>query len=156
MRVLLAISALLVGCGGTPSADAAQGSPSTAPAPRETAAAAACAPTTSRDAAGAITANGTFGVVGDTSTPSATAMNEPLLVVRRGAVAGDRLDLRFVQLAQSAPATWVEYGVQARTHPSPWGEVTFEAGWKPIGFAGSCWRVLADGADTGLVLEVRP
>lgn len=117
---------------------------------------AACAPTTSRDAAGVITANGTFGVVGDTSTPSATAMNEPLLVVRRGAVAGDRLDLRFVQLAESAPATWVEYGVQARTHPSPWGEVTFEAGWKPIGFAGSCWRVLADGADTGLVLEVRP
>lgn len=150
------MSALLAGCGGTLSADAAQGSPSPAQGSTATATAASCAPTTSRDAAGVITANGTFGVVGDTSTPSATAMNEPLLIVRRGAVAGDRLDLRFVQLAHSAPATWVEYGVQAQTHPSPWGAVTFEAGWKPIGFAGSCWRVLADGADTGLVLFVRP
>jgi hypothetical protein len=103
-----------------------------------------------------ITADGKIGVVGETSTPAATAMDEPLLIVRRGTVERDRVALRFQNLESSAPATWVDYGVTAHPRPSPWGAFTFEAGWKPIGFAGSCWRLLIDGTDSGLILYVRP
>ena len=88
--------------------------------------------------------------------PSAIAMNESLVIVHRGAKEQDTLDLRFDDIGHSSPATWVSYRVGARTRANPWSEFAFEAGWKPIGFAGSCWRVVADGADTGLVLFVRP
>jgi hypothetical protein len=103
-----------------------------------------------------ITVDGKIGVVGDTSTPSATAMEERLLIVRRGTIELDRITLRFQNLGSSGPATWVDYGGMAHPRPSPWGAFTFEAGWKPIAFAGSCWRLIVDGADSGLVLYVRP
>jgi len=103
-----------------------------------------------------LTANGVFGVLGDTSTFSAIAMNEPLVIVHKGAKEQDTLALQFNGIGNSSPATSVSYGVGARARPNPWGAFAFEAGWKPIGFAGSCWRVIADGEDTGLVLFVRP
>jgi hypothetical protein len=103
-----------------------------------------------------ITADGKIGVIGDTSTPSATAMEEPLLIVRRGTIEADRVALRFQNIASSAPASWVDYAVTAHRAPSAWGAFTFEAGWKPIGFAGSCWRLIVDGTDSGLVLYVQP
>jgi hypothetical protein len=105
---------------------------------------------------GVLTANGVFGVLGDTSTFSAIAMNEPLVLVHRNAKEQDTLALTFENIGRSSPATSVWYDVGARARPNPWGDFVFEAGWKPIGFAGSCWRVIADGEDTGLVLSVRP
>jgi hypothetical protein len=156
MRVALALSLFLVARGssesaGSPPSALRSSGPSVAPA-----AAATCQSTTTRDATGVITANGLIGVLGDTSTRSATAMNEPLLLVRRGTVEGDRIALRFENVGRFAPATWVDYGVVAHPVPSPWGAFTFEAGWKPIGFAGSCWLLVVVGVASGLVLEVRP
>jgi len=97
-----------------------------------------------------------FGVLGETSTPSATAMNDPLVILRRGAKEQDEIALVFNDIGHSSPATSVSYSVVGRARITPWGTVAFEAGWKPIGFAGSCWRVIANGEDTGLVLFVRP
>lgn len=83
-------------------------------------------------------------------------MNDYLVIVTRGAHERDHIDLRFDNAGGSAPATWVSYGVTATARQNPWGPFVFEAVWKPIGFPGSCWRLNVDGADTGLVLEVRP
>ena len=119
-------------------------------------AATSCQPTSSRDVMGVFTANGVFGVLGDTSTLSAIALNEPLVIVHQGAKAQDVIALDVKDIRNSSPATSVSYNVGAKARPNPWGAVAFEAGWKPIGFAGSCWRVTANGEDTGLVLFVRP
>ena len=159
VRLALALSLVLGACGSSASPGSA-GSP-TATASSKTASpssssASSCQPTTTRDASGVITVDGKIGVVGETSTPAATAMDEPLLIVRRGTVERDRVALRFQNLESSAPAAWVDYGVTAHPRPSPWGAFTFEAGWKPIGFADSCWRLVVDGTDSGLVLHVRP
>lgn len=149
MRAALALMLLVTACG--PSLGASGSSAPTLPAPATT-----CEPTSNRDAAGVLTANGVFGVLGDTTMSSAIAMNEPLVIVHRGAKGQDGLALRFDDIGHSSPATWVSYSVVARDHDNPWGAFAFEAGWKPIGFAASCWRVIADGEDTGLVLFVRP
>jgi hypothetical protein len=141
---------LVTGCGSSLGADASSAPTATAPW------ATACEPTSHKDSTGVLTANGVFGVVGETVMSSAVAMNEPLVIVRRGAKERDSLLLRFDDVGHSSPATWVSYSVVARDRENPWSPVAFEAGWKPIGFAGSCWRVIADGADTGLVLFVRP
>jgi hypothetical protein len=125
-------------------------------APTPSASSAACEPTSYRDPSGVLTADGVFGVLGETSTPSATSMNEALVILRRGAEEQDEIALRFDSIGHSSPATSVMYSVVARARVNPWGAVAFEAGWKPIGFAGSCWRVIANGEDTGLVLFVRP
>ncbi|TMF64065.1 MAG: hypothetical protein E6I14_04110 [Chloroflexi bacterium] len=103
-----------------------------------------------------ITANGAIGVLGEASTPSDTAANDYLVIVRRGAQEHEQIALQFDDIGHTSPATWVSYRVVATTRTNPWGDLVFEAGWKPIGFAGSCWRVIADGQDTGLVLFVRP
>jgi hypothetical protein len=137
-------------CGSTLGATSAS-----APTPSATSAT-TCQPTSSRDADGVFTSNGVYGVLGDTSMASAIAMNEPLVIVHKGAKAQDTLALQFNSVGNSSPATSVWYGVGARARPNAWSEFAFEAGWKPIGFAGSCWRLIADGDDTGLVLSVRP
>jgi hypothetical protein len=124
----------------------------TSPSPSTT----SCQPTSSRDTSGVLTANGVFGVLAATTMSSVIAMNEPLVIVHRGAKEQDGLALHFNDIGHPSPATSVWYSVVARDHQNPWGEFAFEAGWKPIGFAGSCWRVFADGEDTGLVLFVRP
>jgi hypothetical protein len=141
---------LVTGCGSSLGADASTAPTATAPS------ATACEPTSHKDSTGVLTADGVFGVVGETVMSSAVAMNEPLLIVRRGAKERDSLVLRFDDIGHSSPATWVSYSVLARDRENTWNAVAFEAGWKPIGFAGSCWRVIADGEDTGLVLFVRP
>ena len=74
-------------------------------------------------------------------------------------IQGETASLQFTQIGTTAPATWVQYSSSAdpQTSRTPWGDqVAFAAGWKPIAFAGSCWRLSVDGADTGLVLEVGP
>ena len=71
---------------------------------------AACEPTSSRDAVGVLTANGVFGVIGDTSTFSAVAMNERLVIVHKGAKEQDTLALQFNSVGNSSPATSVRHG----------------------------------------------
>ena len=68
---------------------------------------------------------------------------------------GSRSRCDFDDVNHTTPATWVSYGVSATVRPNPWGNLVFEAGWKPIGFTGSCWRVFVDSVDSGLVIEVR-
>ena len=115
-----------------------------------------CQPTTTRDASGVITVDGNIGIIGETFTRTA---DESFMVVRRGAVAGDNMSLQFTQIGTSAPASWVKYDSPATEQPSktPWGDrAAFPAGWKPIGFGNSCWRLIVDGRDTGIVLAVGP
>jgi hypothetical protein len=112
-----------------------------------------CEPTRSRDATGVITADGRYGVVGETFT-FGEDMNGTFSLVRRGAIAGDRVALHFQQVGASAPATWVEYSASASDQQTPWGNTVFRVGWKPISFAGSCWKLVVDGEDTGLVLAL--
>ena len=115
-----------------------------------------CERTTKRDPSGVITIDGTIGIVGDTFSPSAEGT---LLIVRRGAKPGDSISLKFARLSATNTGMTVFYGASAadQKSPTPWGDqVAFAAGWKPIGFAGSCWRLIIDGADTGLVLAVGP
>ena len=150
MRAACAVILLVTACGSSVGATG-----SIAPT-SQTSSATACEPTSYRDPTGVVTANGVFGVLGDTSTFSAIAMNEPLVILHQGAKEQDTLALHFNSVGNSSPATSVSYSVVARARVNPWGAVAFEAGWKPIGFAGSCWRVIANGEDTGLVLFVRP
>ena len=113
-----------------------------------------CERTTKRDPSGVITVDGTIGILGDTF--SATAEGT-LLIVRRGAKPGDSMSLKFARLSATNAGMAVFYGASAadQKSPTPWGDqVAFAAGWKPIGIAGSCWRLIVDGADTGLVLAV--
>lgn len=115
-----------------------------------------CKPTTTRDASGVITVDGKIGIVGDTFTRSGDGS---FLVLRRGAVFGEIASLQFTQIGTTAPATWVQYSSSAdpQSALTPWGDqVAFAAGWKPIAFEGSCWRLIVDGTDSGLVLEVGP
>ena len=159
MRVPLALSLLIAACGSSVSVDESvspTGAPPASTASSSPSAATTCQPTTSRDSSGVITANGAIGVLGEASTPSDTAANDYLVIVRRGAQEHEQIALQFDDIGHTSPATWVSYRVVATTRTNPWGHLVFEAGWKPIGFAGSCWRVIADGQDTGLVLFVRP
>lgn len=113
-----------------------------------------CRTTTTRDASGVITVDGKIGIVGETFTQSGDGS---FLILRRGAVHGEIASLQFTQIGAAAPATWVQYSSSADPQASrtPWGDqVAFAAGWKPIAFAGSCWRLIVDGTDTGLVLGV--
>src|ERR1700730_7808771 len=150
MRAALILMLLVTACSPSLGATA-----SNAPTPPATSAT-TCHPTSSRDASGVLTVDGMFGVLGETSTQSATAMNDPLVILRRGAKEQDEIALVFNDIGRSSPATSVSYSVVGRARVNPWGAVTFDAGWKPIGFAGSGWRVIAGGEDTGLVLFVRP
>lgn len=146
MRSLTLLTALLLACTGP-----AAGSHAT-PTPTQ-AVALSCEPTRSRDGAGVITLDGRLGIVGETFAHG-SVMNGGFWLVRKGAVAGDRVALHFEQIGATAPAKWVEYSVSASPRTTPWGDVAFSVGWKPIAFFNSCWRLVVDGSDTGLVLAV--
>ncbi len=105
------------------------------------------------DVAGVVTLNGRLGIVGDTFTFGGD-MNGSFWLVRSGAVVGDRVALQFEQIGSSAPATWVAYGVTASSRTTPWGDAAFNVGWKPISFSDSCWSLVVDGVNTGIVLAV--
>src|SRR6267378_5043702 len=131
MRAALLLTAFLVACAS--SLEAARSSP-TASTPLYSSG--GCQPTSNRDSSGVLTLDGLVGVVGDTSTPSGNAMNDYLVIVRRGAQDSDQIALRFDYVSGSAPPTRVSYGVSAKIRPNPWGQFAFEAPWKPIGFPG--------------------
>ena len=100
-----------------------------------------------------ITLDGRLGIVGDTSTFGGDP-NGGFLLVRSGAVVGDRIALHFDQVGSTAPATWVEYSVTASSRKTAWGDAAFSVGWKPISFSDSCWSLVVDGVNTGIVLAV--
>ncbi len=112
-----------------------------------------CRPTTTRDATGIVTTNGRYGIDGSTVL-SASATNDSFILVRRDASFDDRIAVELVQVGTSAPATSVSYSVGVSAHRTAWGTLAFALGVKPIGFANSCWRLIVDGADTGLVFAV--
>lgn len=112
-----------------------------------------CARTRSTDASGVITVNGQTGILDRTY---ASSRDNDFVMVRRGAKLGDRVALRFDNVGNTAPATWVAYDQPAEQRQNPWGDVVFRVGVKPIGFENSCWRLIVDGTDTGLVLFVGP
>ena len=151
MRKLTLLAALLAAC--VSPAAASRATPTPSPTPTQ-AVAPTCEPTRSHDAAGVITPGGRFGVVGDTSTYGGD-MNGGFWLVRSGAQVGDRVALHFEQIGSAAPAKWVEYGVTASSRTTPWGDAAFSVGWKPISFSDSCWSLVVDGVNTGIVLAVR-
>src|SRR5438034_96516 len=112
-----------------------------------------CEPTRKTDAAGVVTADGGFGIVGEASTYGGDTEGA-FWLVRKGAALGDSIALHFEQTAGRAPATWVEYNATGSPRTTPWGDVAFKVGWKPISFSDSCWRLVVDGTDTGLVVAV--
>jgi len=89
-------------------------------------------PTTRRDASGVVTANGTVGIVGNASISADAAMNDYLVIVRRGGRGDDKMALRFDNVGTTAPATFVTYGVGARAQPNPWGAFFFRPAGSPL------------------------
>jgi len=121
-----------------------------------------CPRTRSVDEFGVLTSDGATGVL-DRTYASAHSVNDVFVMVRRGIGVGQRVAIEFRQIGTSAPATWVAYEVTAEPRPTPsgirptpWDGAAFKVPVKPIGFADSCWRVIVDGADTGIVLQVGP
>ncbi len=113
---------------------------------------AGCHPTNSRDATGIVTIDGQYGIEGSTVL-SASGPNDAFILVRRGASLADRVAVDLVRIAGDAP-TAVSYAVRVSAHRTAWGSLAFSLGVKPIAFADSCWRLIVDGTDTGLVLAV--
>jgi hypothetical protein len=157
MRVLMFVTVLLAACSV---ADSSVGNPisspstTSSPAPKAAATpAGGCEPTRSQDATGVMTSDGRIGIVGETFALG-DLLNGGTNVVRRAAITGDRVNVRFDQIGGTAPATWVAYGVTATPLATPWGDAVFKIGWKPIAFEDSCWRLIVDGADTGIVLAI--
>ena len=157
VRSLIVFALLLVAC-ADPAISRATPAPATTPAITPTPTptreiALSCEPTRTKDALGVITTDGRFGIVGDAFT-FGEDMNGAFWLVRKGAVAEDSVALHFVQTSGKAPTTWVEYNAAASPRTTPWGDVAFKVGWKPISFSDSCWRVVVDGMETGLVVAV--
>jgi len=152
---LIVLGLLLVAC-VDPAVSRTTPAPASTPAITPTSTqevALSCEPTRTKDALGVVTVDGRSGIVGDAFTFGGD-MNGVFLLVRRGAVVGDSIALHFEQTVGKAPATWVEYNAAASPRTTPWGDVAFKVGWKPISFADSCWRLVVDGTDTGLVVAV--
>jgi hypothetical protein len=122
----------------------------------------ACPRTRSTDASGVITSDDRTGIL-DSTFASATQVDDAFVMVRRGAGVGQRVAVELRQLGTSAPAARVAYTVATEPRPTPagvratpWDGVAFKLGVKPIGFANSCWRLIVDGADTNLVVQIGP
>jgi hypothetical protein len=155
VRSFIVFALLLVAC-VDPAISRATPAPATTPAITPTPTreiALSCEPSRAKDALGVITTDGRFGIVGDPFT-FGEDMNGAFWLVRKGAMVQDSVALHFVQTSGKAPATWVEYNAAASPHNTPWGDVAFKVGWKPISFSDSCWRVVVDGIETGLVVAV--
>ena len=112
---------------------------------------AACPATTTRDASGVITSSGDLGLI---EIRTATFPGEKLIVlVRRGAVPGDALELRAE--AVLPPGGKVMWSTAATPRTTAWGSAVFDVNTKPIG-NGGCWRLVRnDGpADEGIVVDL--
>ncbi|OLC58630.1 MAG: hypothetical protein AUH85_00450 [Chloroflexi bacterium 13_1_40CM_4_68_4] len=117
-----------------------------------------CQPTTRTDAMGIITATGSFGLVGPVHATADDAMNHEILVVWRGGGPGVDLEVQADGLDPALNTKWVRWGAIGPVEGvTPWGNVAYRVGLKPIGRAG-CWRLGARGAppEDGVVIFIRP
>jgi len=149
----IALAALISACSLASTAGSAS-TPSPSPTlTRQPLPSLTCARTLTRDVSGVVTANGVFGILGDT-TASSGAVNDFFVMVMRGATLSQHLTVVFINVGSHGPAQSVSYGVIAERMPNAWGELMFKLYVKPIGFANSCWQIKTDAGDTGLVLEI--
>lgn len=111
-----------------------------------------CEPTTRRDAQAVATTTGQFGVIGSTSL----APDDTVQVVWRGGGPGTSLVVTAYRLDPPSAGTWVRWPVGYGS-ASPWGQVGYGVGLKPISTPG-CWRLLPEGGqmEDGVVVAIRP
>jgi hypothetical protein len=109
-----------------------------------------CQPTTRRDGQGVATSTGKFGLVGSTSV---TVDDEVFVVWRNG---GPSIPLVVSGYPLPSPASWVRWPVGGYASASPWGDVGYRVGLKPIGRPG-CWRIVPEGGqmEDGIVIQLR-
>jgi len=111
-----------------------------------------CEPTTRRDAQAVATTTGQFGVIGSTSLKG----DEIAQVVWRGGGPATSLVVVAYRLDPPSAGTWVRWS-EGYGSASPWGEVGYQVGMKPISTPG-CWRVVPEGGrmEDGVVVVIRP
>jgi len=114
-----------------------------------------CVPTTRRDAQAVPTTTGQFGVVGSTSV--AADVDETMVVVWRSGGPATSLVVMAYRLDPPSAGTWVRYSVGGYGSASPWGEVGYRVGLKPISRPG-CWRLVPDGGrlEDGVIIAIGP
>jgi len=110
-----------------------------------------CPASTTRDGSGVITAAGDIGLL--EIRPGRFADEKIIVLVRRGAILGDRLYIRATPAPGNAPGE-VDWSTPATAHANAWGDVVFEANTKPIGNTG-CWRIeRGDGPRDGIIVDL--
>ena len=111
-----------------------------------------CVPTTRRDAQAVATTTGQFGLIGSTSL---TGDDVARAVWRSGGPATSLAIIAY-RLDPPSAGTSVRWAAAGYGATSPWGEVGYSIGMKPIGTPG-CWRILPDGRRTedGVVIAIR-
>jgi hypothetical protein len=112
-----------------------------------------CEPTTRRDAQEVATTTGQFGVVGSTSVTA--DVEEKLVVVWRNGGPATALVVMAYRLDPPSTGTWVRWS-EGYGSASPWGDVGYRVGLKPISRPG-CWRLVPEGGrmEDGVVIAVR-
>ena len=112
-----------------------------------------CVPTTRRDAQAVATTTGQFGLSGSTSL---TGDDVAQAVWRSGGPATSLAVIAY-RLDPPSAGTSVRWAAGGYGATSPWGEVGYRIGMKPVGTPG-CWRILPDGgrAEDGVVIAIRP
>ena len=113
-----------------------------------------CEPTTRRDPQAVATTTGQFGVVGSTSVTA--DVEETLVVVWRSGGPATSLVVMAYRLDPPSAGTWVRWS-EGYGSASPWGEVGYRVGLKPISRPG-CWRLVPDGGrlEDGVIIAIRP
>ena len=111
-----------------------------------------CEPTTRRDAQAVATTTGQFGLIGSTSLKG----DDIVQVVWRGGSPATSLVVIAYRLDPPSAGTWVRWS-QGYGSASPWGEVGYRVGMKPISTPG-CWRLVPEGGlmEDGFVVAIRP
>jgi hypothetical protein len=112
-----------------------------------------CVPTTRRDAQAVATTTGQFGLIGSTSLTG----DDVARVVWRSGGPITSLAVIAYRLDPPSAGTSVRWTAAGYGTTSPWGEVGYSIGMKPIGTPG-CWRVQPEGGrtDDGVVIAIRP
>ena len=111
-----------------------------------------CEPTTRRDAQAVATTTGQFGVIGPTSLRG----DDIVQMVWRGGGPATSLVVVAYRLDPPSAGTWVRWS-EGYGSASPWGEVGYQVGMKPISTPG-CWRLGPEGGrmEDGVVIAIRP
>jgi len=112
-----------------------------------------CVPTTRRDIQAVATTTGEFGVVGSTAVTANT--EDVVSVVWRSGGPATPLAVMAYRLDHPWANTSVSWSVGGYGSASPWGEVGYRVGLKPISTPG-CWLLVPKGGrmEDGVVLAV--